>query len=93
MEGTYRRVGTVRADRNETDITVTLATGLVVRLNDGQTSVFTGSSRVGLERAGVEAGDLAQVLREFLHQVSSCSCGTIFPNRPSRSASTQRPGR
>jgi len=39
---------------------------LVVRSNDRQTSILTRRSRVGLEGARVEAGDLAKVCLKFL---------------------------
>ena len=51
---------------DKTDVAMALTARLVVRLNDGESSVLTCCSRVGLERAGVETSDLAEVLFQFL---------------------------
>ena len=56
----------MRADRNEADVAMALTPRLVVRPDDGETCVLARRSRVGLQRARMEASDLAQVSFELL---------------------------
>ena len=65
---TYSRVRTVGADGDEADVTVTLATRLMIRPNDRQTSVLASGTGIGLKRARSETSDLAEVRLEFLHR-------------------------
>eukprot|EP00967_Tisochrysis_lutea_P102406 scaffold154110_cov28-Tisochrysis_lutea.AAC.2 len=57
-------VGAVRRDRDEADIAVALANGLLVGPDGTQPRVLAGGPRVGLERHTREASDLAEHLLE-----------------------------
>ena len=50
---------------------MTLPAGLVVRPDDGKSSVLARGARVGLHRARVEASDLAEVRLQFLQDAIS----------------------
>ena len=65
----YSGVRAMRRNRNQADIAMTLAPRLMVRADDAQTGVLSCRTGVRLERARMEAGDLAQIVLEFL---SSC---------------------
>mmetsp|Transcript_2524 Transcript_2524/g.11435 ORF Transcript_2524/g.11435 Transcript_2524/m.11435 type:complete len:541 (+) Transcript_2524:1032-2654(+) len=65
-----RRVGTVRGHWDDADVAVVIAAGLVVRANRHQARVFTRSSAVGLEGHGVERGDLAELLGQFVEHLA-----------------------
>jgi len=66
IQATYGRISSVSTQRNETHITMAFATGLVVGPNDTETRIFSSRARVGLQRAGVEPGDFAQIVFQFL---------------------------
>lgn len=51
---TDRRIGTMSTNRDQANIPVFVSTRLVICANHGKTSVFTGSTRVWLQRAGME---------------------------------------
>lgn len=63
---TYSGVRSMSADGDQANIPVTFSLRLLVRSNDCQAGVFSCRARVWLQRARVEAGDLAKVLLEFL---------------------------
>jgi hypothetical protein len=79
-----RRVGAVRALRDEAHPPVALAARLVVALDDEQPGVLALRARVRLQRHAGEAGDLGQVVLELPEQLrvplgllagaNGCSC-------------------
>ena len=71
VSNTHCRIGAVRTDRNEADVSVTLSARFMVRPDDRQASVLSGGARVGLERASRETSNLAKVLFEFLREYIS----------------------
>jgi hypothetical protein len=66
---TAGRVGAVRGDRDEADVTPALAVGLVIRADGQQAGVLALAAGVGLQRDRIEAGDLAQPAFQFLEQL------------------------
>ena len=52
-------------DRDQTDVSVTLAARLMVSTNHRESSVLARGTRIRLKRASVEAGDLAEVAFKF----------------------------
>ena len=65
-EFTYSGVGSVCANRNQADITMTFTSRFMISPNDRQTSILSSSARVWLQGASVETSDLAKVVFEFL---------------------------
>ena len=61
----YSGVRAMRRNRNQADIAMTLAPRLMVCADDAQTGVFSCRTGVRLERARMEAGDLAEVAFKF----------------------------
>lgn len=58
---THCRVRSVRTEGYQANVTMTLPTRLVVRIDDAEASVFARSSRVRLERARVETSNSAEI--------------------------------
>lgn len=63
---THSRVGSMGADGDQADVPMSLAARLVVGPDDGEPSVLARSARVGLHRACMETGDLAEVRLQLL---------------------------
>lgn len=55
-------------ERNETNITMTLAPGFMVGTDDAKASVFPGSPGIRLERSSIETSNLAEIFLEFLNK-------------------------
>lgn len=51
---------------DKANVAVAVASGIVVRPNDGQPGILSCCARVGLQRARVEACDSAQIILKFL---------------------------
>ena len=63
---TYRGIRSVGANRNQANITMTFTARLVVRSNYTKPSIFACSPRIRLQRARVEASDVAEVRLQLL---------------------------
>lgn len=56
----------MRTQRNEANITMAVAAGLVIRPDYGQPGILSSCSRIGLKGACMETSDFAQVRFKFL---------------------------
>ena len=70
------RIGAVGRCGDQRHLAMTLATAAVVLVDDHQPRIFALSARVRLERDGIEAGDLAQRLLQFIEN-GLVACGLI----------------
>lgn len=59
----------MRADRNQADIAMALASRLMIRLNHAESSIFPRGTGVGLQRTGVETGNSAEICLQFLQEM------------------------
>lgn len=64
--GTHSRVGSVCTEGDQADVPMSLTARLVISPDNRQSSVLARSARVGLHRARMEAGDLAEVSLQLL---------------------------
>lgn len=65
-EATNGRVGAMGADRNEADIPLIVPARLLIGTDYREACIFSRSSRIRLQRAGLESGNDVQVFFEFL---------------------------
>jgi hypothetical protein len=63
------RVGTVSRDRDQYNVTVSLAVGLLILTNSQETSILSLRTSVGLQRDGVEASDVSQLTLEVVEHL------------------------
>jgi hypothetical protein len=62
------RVGSVGGGGDQTDVALVLSLGLEVGADDTETGEFSLGSRVGLERDGIETGDVSEVGLELVNE-------------------------
>lgn len=66
----YRGISAMCTNRNETDVTVTLASGLMVGANAQETGIFALSTRV---RLGGNSGKSTTMIERFILCRSLCT--------------------